>query len=143
LSAEFVQALRAADLAPGGMRAVDVNGREIVICNRGGTFHAIDRRCGHMNAPLEMGTLDGDIVTCPMHCAQFDVTTGEALSGPVPGYLGGQVPPARIAAFLQNVELLMQRVRTQPIATFEVKVESGWVWVALPTDPGSSGKVTR
>jgi len=28
--------------------------REIVICNCGGSFHAVDRRCGHMNAPLEM-----------------------------------------------------------------------------------------
>jgi nitrite reductase/ring-hydroxylating ferredoxin subunit len=139
LNGEFVQAMRAADLVPGGMKAVDMKGREIVICNRGGTYRAIDRRCGHMNAPLEMGTLDGDIVTCPMHCAQFDITTGEALSGPVPGYLGGEVPPARIAAFLQNVELIMQRVRTQPIATFEVKVESAWVWVALPGFKAAGG----
>jgi len=137
LSGEFVQALRTADLAPGGMKAVDVNGREVVICNRGGTFHAIDRRCGHMNAPLEMGTLDGDIVTCPMHCAQFDIMTGEALSGPVPGDSGDEVPPPRIAALLRNVALLMQHVRTEPIATFEVKTESGWVWVALPAGPGS------
>jgi hypothetical protein len=27
-----------------------------------------------MNAPLELGTLDGSIVTCAMHCAQVDVT---------------------------------------------------------------------
>ena len=75
MSERFVQAIWADDIAPGGMKAVELHGREIVLCNRGGTFHAIARRCGHMNAPLEKGTLDGAIVTCAMHCAQFDAIT--------------------------------------------------------------------
>ena len=131
LNDNFVQAIRAAEVSPGGMKAVELNGREIVICNWGGSFYAIDRRCGHMNAPLEMGTLDGDIVTCAMHCAQFDITTGEALSGPVPGYLGNEPLPPGIAAFLKNVDILMQGVRTRSIGTFKVKVESEWVCVEL------------
>jgi nitrite reductase/ring-hydroxylating ferredoxin subunit len=49
------------------MKTVEVNGRELVICNCDGSFYAIDRRCAHMNAPLEMGTLDGSILTCAMH----------------------------------------------------------------------------
>jgi nitrite reductase/ring-hydroxylating ferredoxin subunit len=83
-----------------------------------------------MNAPLEMGTLDGVILTCPMHCAQFDVTTGEALAGPVPPHLGNEIPPPRIAAFLTHVGMLMEHVRTESIVTYPVKVESGWVLVA-------------
>jgi len=130
LSDTFVQAIRTAEVAPGGMKAVELNGREIVICNCGGTFYAVDRRCGHMNAPLEMGTLDGPILTCPMHCAQFDVTTGEALSGPVPPYLGTETPPVRIGMFLENVGLLMQHVRTESIGIHKVKVDTGWVLVS-------------
>ena len=131
MSDNFVQAIKAAEISPGGMRAVELNGRELVICNCGGSFYAIDRRCGHMNAPLELGTLDGSILTCAMHCAQFDITTGEALSGPVPPYLGNEIPPPRTGAFLNNVSMLMQHVRTEAIATYKAKVEFEWVWIAL------------
>ena len=129
MSERFVRATRTDAIAPGGMTAIELNGREIVVCNCGGTFRAIERRCGHMNAPLDFGTLDGSIVTCPMHCAQFDAITGAALSGPVPAHAGGETPTPRIAAVLRNVERLMHCIRTEPIASYEVKVESGWVWV--------------
>jgi nitrite reductase/ring-hydroxylating ferredoxin subunit len=131
LGDDFARAIKAADISPGGMRAVELNGRELVICNCGGSFYAMDRRCGHMNAPLEMGTLDGSILTCAMHCAQFDVITGEALSGPVPPYLGNEIPPPRTGALLKNVGMLMKPVRTESIVTYKAKVESEWVWVAL------------
>ncbi len=131
MSETFVQAIQTAEIAPGGMKAIELNGREIVICNCAGTFYALDRRCGHMNAPLEMGTLDGVILTCAMHCAQFDVTTGEALSGPVPTYLGNETAPPRTAAFLNNTDMLMQYIHTQPIRAYPAKIESGWVLVAL------------
>jgi nitrite reductase/ring-hydroxylating ferredoxin subunit len=113
------------------MKAIELNGRELVLCNCAGTFYALDRRCGHMNAPLEMGTLDGTILTCAMHCAQFDVTTGEALSGPVPTYLGGETAPPRTAAFLKNTSMLMEAIRTQSIRAYPTKIESGWVLVSL------------
>jgi nitrite reductase/ring-hydroxylating ferredoxin subunit len=131
LSETFVQAIQAAEIAPGGMKSVELNGRELVICNCAGTFYAVDRRCGHMNAPLEMGTLDGTILTCAMHCAQFDVTTGQALSGPVPTYLGGETAPPRTAAMLKNTEMLMEKIRTQSIRAYPTKIEGGWVLVAL------------
>jgi len=130
LGDKFLRAIRAHEIAPGGMKTVELNGREVVICNCGGTYYAIQRRCGHMNAPLEMGTLDGTIVTCGMHCAQFDVMTGGALSGPVPADLGNETPPPRIATMLRNVALQMQQVRTESIRTYETKVEAGWVYVA-------------
>lgn len=127
----YVQAIKTTDIAAGGMKAIELNGRELVICNCDGAFYAIARRCGHMNAPLDMGTLDGYIVTCPMHCAQFDVTTGEALSGPVPTYLGIEPAPPRIGAFLRNSDMLMEHIRTESIAAYETKIESDWVLVAL------------
>ena len=128
---DFRAVLKITDIAPSGMKAVEIDGEEIVICNCAGQFHAVARRCGHMNAPLEMGTLDGVILTCAMHCAQFDVTTGEALSGPVPHDFGDEVPPAHIAAYLHNIGLLMKPTRTESIRTFVTKVESDQVWVAI------------
>jgi nitrite reductase/ring-hydroxylating ferredoxin subunit len=131
LSSRTVRAIKTDEIAPGGMKVVVVNGREVVICNCAGTFHAIARRCGHMNAPLDMGTLDGTIVTCAMHGVQFDVTTGEPLSGPMPANLGNEPIPAGIGAALQNIGMLMQHIRTQSIAVYKTTVEAGWVLVEL------------
>jgi nitrite reductase/ring-hydroxylating ferredoxin subunit len=130
LSDKFIRAIRIDEIARGGMKAVELAGHEIVICNCDGTYYAIQRRCGHMNAPLEVGTLDGKFVTCAMHCAQFDVSTGEALSGPVPADLGNESLPPKLAAFLQHVGALMKDVRTESLRTYETKVEAGWIHVA-------------
>jgi len=131
LSDKFIRAISAGELAPGGMRAVELDGNEIVVCNCGGTYYAVQRRCGHMNAPLDMGTLDGTYLTCAMHCAQFDVTSGEALSGPAPAYLGQETSPPRMVEYLQNIDMLMKDVRTESIRTFATKLEDGWVQIAL------------
>ena len=131
MSDRFIRAIRTAEIAAGGMKAVELEGHEIVICNCAGTYYAIQRRCGHMNAPLELGTLDGQIVTCAMHCAQFDVTTGQALSAPVPADLGNDPLPQRAAAYLHYVGVLMQHIKTESICTYATKVEEGWVYVAL------------
>jgi nitrite reductase/ring-hydroxylating ferredoxin subunit len=112
------------------MKSVELDGQEIVICNCDGTYYAIQRRCGHMNAPLELGTLDGKFVTCAMHCAQFDVSTGQALSGPVPPDVGNESVPPLLAAYLQHVGALMKDVLTESIRTYQTKVEAGWVHVA-------------
>lgn len=130
MSDKFIPAISTDEIAPGGMKTVELGGHEIVICNYGGTYYAIQRRCGHMNAALELGTLDGKIVTCAMHCAQFDITTGQALSGPVPADMGNDIPPPRLAAFLQHVGMQMKHIRTESIRAYETKVEAGWVHVA-------------
>lgn len=131
MTEKFRKALDAAEVLPGGMKSVEVEGHEIVICNIGGSFHAMERRCGHMNAPLEKGTLDGRILTCAMHNAQFDATTGEALSGPVPRDFNGEKPPPRMAKYLSDVAMLMNHIKTHDIRTYETKVESGIIWVAV------------
>jgi nitrite reductase/ring-hydroxylating ferredoxin subunit len=127
----FIQAIKTDEIAPGGMKAVEVGGQEIVICNCDGRFYAIERRCGHMNSLLEMGTLDGTVLTCAMHCTQFDITTGEALSGTVPHDLGGEVPSPKLAQYLKAIATLMKPIRTHNLRTYETTVESGMVWVAL------------
>lgn len=125
----FREAASVNDILPGGMKAYEVNGKEIVLCNDGGRFYAFDRRCGHMNAPLDMGTANGYIVTCPLHSVQFDAKTGMALSGPVPQYPGSEPLPKAMGNLFNWVDALMKRVKTHDIRTYAVKVEDGRISV--------------
>jgi len=79
----FVPVAKASDLSPGQMKWVAVNGDRRVLANVEGTFYAISDVCGHRNAPLSRGKLDGYLIECPLHYAQFDVRTGELVNGPV------------------------------------------------------------
>lgn len=127
----FVEVIKANEIASGGMKAVEIEGHEIVICNANGNFYALKRRCGHMNAPLEKGTLDGTILTCAMHCAQFDITTGESLSGPVTTDLSKETVSPRVGKYFQDIGLLMQGIRTHSIHTYLTKIEGESVLVDL------------
>ena len=64
------------------MKAVAVNGVQIALCNVDGVYYAIDDTCPHRSASLAEGDLIGKEITCPLHGAIFDVTTGEVLEGP-------------------------------------------------------------
>ncbi len=131
MSDKFIRAIHADEVAPGGMKAVELDGNEIVVCNCGGKYYAVQRRCGHMNATLDLGTLDGAYLTCPMHCAQFDVTTGEVLAGPVPADIGHETPPPMLGEYLRKIGMLMKHVRTESIRTYATRIEAGWVQIAL------------
>jgi nitrite reductase/ring-hydroxylating ferredoxin subunit len=65
------------DVPDGKMRHFEVNGKEIMIANVDGKYYAVSDRCGHANASLSLGSLNGKVITCPLHGAQFDVTTGK------------------------------------------------------------------
>jgi nitrite reductase/ring-hydroxylating ferredoxin subunit len=80
---EFVPVAKAAELAPGQMKWVAVNGERLVLANVEGAYYAISDVCGHRNAPLSRGKLHGYLIECPLHFAQFDVRTGELVNGPV------------------------------------------------------------
>lgn len=127
----LVEVGRISEIARGGMKVVKVEEKEIVLCNYEGNIYAIGRRCGHMNALLDMGSLEGYIVTCPMHNVQFDIRTGEALSNPVPRDLGGEVPPPRMLKFLTHVGMLMKHIKTHNIKTYKVVEEKGMIKVDL------------
>jgi nitrite reductase/ring-hydroxylating ferredoxin subunit len=126
----LVEVATAAEIAPGGMKFVKVGDKEIVVCNCDGQFYAVDRRCGHMSGPLEMGALDGTIVTCPMHHVQFDVTNGTALSVPVPVYIDEPLP-TRWAHYMGYFGMLMQHTSVCNIKVFPVKVDGGTIHVEI------------
>jgi nitrite reductase/ring-hydroxylating ferredoxin subunit len=122
----FVEVAKTNEIASGGMKAVEVNEKEMVLCNFDGKIYALDRRCGHMNAPLDMGTLEGYIITCPMHHVQFDITTGEAISPPVYHYFGDEPADDNFSRWMDR---LMSHVKTCDIKTYRVKVDGNSIKV--------------
>jgi 3-phenylpropionate/trans-cinnamate dioxygenase ferredoxin subunit len=79
----FAAVASVSDLAPGQMKFVAVERERIVLANVDGAFYALRDVCGHRNAPLSRGKLDGCIIECPLHFATFDVRTGKLIDGPV------------------------------------------------------------
>jgi len=78
----FVPVTRASDLSPGAMTWVALERERVLIVNVEGAYYALQDACGHRQAPLSKGTLQGCVIECPLHFAQFDVRTGQLLSGP-------------------------------------------------------------
>lgn len=79
----FVKIAKVSEVPIGTMKYVEVGGTELCIANVSDKFYVIGDRCGHENASLSRGKLDGTSVTCPMHSSKFDVITGKKLCGPV------------------------------------------------------------
>jgi nitrite reductase/ring-hydroxylating ferredoxin subunit len=79
----FIPVAKVDELSPGQMKWVAVNGERRVLANVDGMFYAISDVCGHRNAPLSRGKLQGYLIECPLHFAQFDIRTGDLVSGPV------------------------------------------------------------
>jgi 3-phenylpropionate/trans-cinnamate dioxygenase ferredoxin subunit len=80
-----VTVAKTSDIKPGELAAFDVEGVRIAVANTDGRFFAIDDTCTHEQCSLAgEGTLDGTVVTCGCHGAQFDVTTGAVLAPPAP-----------------------------------------------------------
>jgi len=51
----------------------------VLLIRLDGELHAIRNKCAHMACPLEGGSLEGPILTCPCHDWRFDVRSGEFL----------------------------------------------------------------
>jgi len=109
------------DIAAGGMLGVKVNGLNLVVCNYGGSFYAVERRCGHAGAALERGALNGYILTCPLHYARFDIITGEVLGGPVP-----EAPASKYE------DPSAPELATRGLGTYPVTMEGDSIKVEVP-----------
>jgi len=123
-TSEWVEVATADEVAPGKMKHVELDGKEILIANVNGKFYAINDRCGHTNARLSSGGLRGNVVTCPMHAAQFDVTTGKKLAEPT---LGGHIPdmdklPPSFLKMIEHSRKIIAEIKTYDQQTYEVAV---------------------
>jgi len=89
---------RVEELPPGERKIIEVGGRTIGVFNVDGTYYALLNRCPHRAAPLCKGPItglvgspeqykfefcrDGEILRCPWHGWEFDVTNGRSVFNP-------------------------------------------------------------
>ena len=80
--AEFVRVTGTTDVQPCQGIVAEVNGMTLAVFNVNSTFHAINNACVHRGGPLGEGELAGNVVTCPWHGWEYDVTTGGCVNNP-------------------------------------------------------------
>ena len=83
----YVKVAGKAEVPVGKMKAVRLEGKEVLIANVNGSYCAMGNVCTHAGGDLSQGVLEGNVVTCPRHHAKFDVTTGKVISHPKIGFL--------------------------------------------------------
>lgn len=110
MTMNYIYAATVADVEPGNMKAVSVEGKELLLANVGGQIFALQRSCPHMGADLSRGKIVGSTVVCPLHKAAFDLATGEALD---------------------KAKLMFLKFPTKDAETYRVKVENGSIFVEI------------
>jgi len=78
----FVKLCDKNTLTVGEPKAFKVKGHEVIAVNVGDKIFCLDARCTHAGAPLAESTLNEEVLTCPWHYSQFNITNGVALRGP-------------------------------------------------------------
>jgi nitrite reductase/ring-hydroxylating ferredoxin subunit len=115
----FKEVARYDDVLEGTMKHIEIGQKEILIANVAGEIYAIDDRCGHMNAPLSMGKLKGNIVECALHHAQYDVTTGKNVRDPQMDGLEGIILSAT------RLNKITSSIKAYDRQSYKIKVERG------------------
>ncbi len=126
---------RVRELALGERRIVEAEGRSIGVFNVDGSFYALKNSCPHQAAPLCLGSIkgmtmpskpgeyiwarEGEILRCPWHGWEFDLTTGRSIFNP---------RRTRVKAYDVTVESdFPDEDEDESVETFEISVEDGWI----------------
>ncbi len=81
-SADYVDLVAAAEIAPGSLRPFEVAGHKLLVCRAGDEYFAIENKCSHTGALLTRGRIRGDCIVCPVHGARFQLRDGKHLTPP-------------------------------------------------------------
>ena len=120
------------EMEPGQRKIVQVGGRSVGVFNAGGSDYALRNSCPHQGAPLCVGSLtgttlpsqpgtyrygsEGEILRCPWHGWEFDVTTGKSLFN-----------PSKCLVKTYDVTVETQEEPEESLETYPVAVEAGFV----------------
>jgi nitrite reductase/ring-hydroxylating ferredoxin subunit len=130
---QFVDVADLNDVPAGKMKHIEVGEKEILLANSEGKVYALCDRCSHMNAPLSMGALNGKVVTCPMHGARFDITTGKKIAEPMaldPSRFPEPIPESLQKMFAHAAQI-QSKVKTYDQPTYETNIEVSRIKVRI------------
>jgi nitrite reductase/ring-hydroxylating ferredoxin subunit len=81
----FLRVSKKDEVPAGTIREFALDGKVVAIANVAGKLFAINNVCLHRGGPLGEGELNGQVVTCPWHGWQYDVTNGKLATNPAVG----------------------------------------------------------
>jgi 3-phenylpropionate/trans-cinnamate dioxygenase ferredoxin subunit len=105
------------DLSEGTMKKYQVQDTEILIARIGGKYYATQNKCPHFGGDLSKGKLEGNVVTCPRHSSQFNLTDGSVVR-----WLKGTGLISSIGKSLKS---------PQKLITYNVKIEGQDILVEM------------
>ncbi len=112
---DFIEVMKSTALNDGEMTAVLLEGHDLLVAKVDGEFYIADGRCPHLHGHMVKGTLEGTVLTCPLHGSQFDLTDGSVVRW------------TKWEGAVLGVAKLVRHPRS--LRTYEVKVEDGTVYV--------------
>lgn len=77
-----VQVAPVDQIPEGERKLVNVDGISIGVFHHKGGWYALRNSCLHRGGPVCTGRLEGDVITCPWHGYQYNVTSGALLVDP-------------------------------------------------------------
>ncbi len=84
LTSEFlmkVKLIKKSEIQPGNRIFKRVMGKTYLIRRTDLSFEIIEYMCRHQLASLDLGELEGNIVTCSRHGWKYDIVTGKCVLG--------------------------------------------------------------
>ena len=103
---EKLKTIKCADIAENSSALFETDTQHIALFNCEGKFFAIDDMCSHAEASLSEGEIYDCKVECPLHGAEFDLKTGEAVTLPA----------------------------TKSVNTYETEIIDGYIYVEMDTN---------
>ncbi len=107
----YVPVMPADEVEEGVMYPFEVYESERILTRVGGQLYALDGICTHEYAELWEGEIEDETIWCPLHSSGFNVRTGKVTNLPA----------------------------VLPLATYDVRVEDGQVYVSIEPKPVDEG----
>ena len=101
-----IKTLKTSEISLNSSKVINLGDKQIALFNYGGEYYALDDMCSHAEASLSEGDVYDCKVECPLHGAEFDLKTGDAVTLPA----------------------------TKPVNTYKVNVEDGYIFLEMKQD---------
>jgi 3-phenylpropionate/trans-cinnamate dioxygenase ferredoxin subunit len=101
-----IKTLKTSELSLNSSKVINLSDKQIALFNYGGEYYALDDMCSHAEASLSEGDVYDCKVECPLHGAEFDLKTGDAVTLPA----------------------------TKPVNKYKVDVEDDYIFLEMKQD---------